>query len=146
MSRPDVGGYIRPERPLGSPNVTGDGAGDGAGDGDGARGVRGVATSGTVAPGAIVPVSVGDIDLVVFRTGAGEVRVCEARCPHQWNHLAAVGQVEDDEIVCAVHFWRFDRDGRGSVRLSDGTRVPTRDLTVYPSIERDGEISVRITP
>ena len=103
-----------------------------------------VAASPDVAIGTIKAISIGDADLVVWRTADGEVRACEARCPHQWNHLAAVGQVEGDEIVCAVHYWRFDAGGRGSVRLLDGARVPTRDIAVHQCRERDGQISVRI--
>jgi len=109
------------------------------------RGFLVVATSATLGVGAIRAISVGDVDLVVWRDAAGVAHACEARCPHQWNHLAAVGQVEGDEIVCAVHYWRFDAHGSGTVRLVDGTRVPMRDLATYPCQERDGQVAVRLS-
>jgi phenylpropionate dioxygenase-like ring-hydroxylating dioxygenase large terminal subunit len=107
-------------------------------------GLHVVAACASVGIGAIRAVSIGDLDLVVWRTAAGEIRACEARCPHQWNHLAAVGQVEGDEIVCAVHYWRFDGAGTGTVRLVDGTRVPMRDIATYPCHEVDGRVAVQL--
>src|SRR5262245_27048228 len=39
--------------------------------------------------GVEVPTPDGEFDLVVWRCFDGDVRVMEARCPHQWSHLAA---------------------------------------------------------
>ena len=107
--------------------------------------------SDAVAPSAIVdaslpPVEPGayDRDLVVWRTSDGQPCVMEARCPHQWSHLGAEGFVDGDEIVCTAHFWRFDRQGRGSKLNVLGRRDPKADVTVYPTREVDGGIEVRL--
>jgi phenylpropionate dioxygenase-like ring-hydroxylating dioxygenase large terminal subunit len=108
-----------------------------------------VAGSAAVAPGEAVGVEVpcpaGELDLVIWRSFDGGLRVMEARCPHQWSHLAAEGVVDGDEIVCTAHFWRFDADGRGTKLNIKGRRDPKADITVYPCREREGRIEVSIT-
>ena len=49
-------------------------------------------------------------DLVVWTTASGVPCVSEARCPHQWSHLAYEGTVDGEELVCMTHFWRFGVD------------------------------------
>jgi phenylpropionate dioxygenase-like ring-hydroxylating dioxygenase large terminal subunit len=93
-----------------------------------------------VPTGAVVGVSVAERDLVVWRTTGGTVCVMDARCPHQWTHLAAEGAVVGDEIVCLAHFWRFDTAGRGVKVAMSGRRDPKSDIAVHPATERDGRI------
>jgi phenylpropionate dioxygenase-like ring-hydroxylating dioxygenase large terminal subunit len=93
-----------------------------------------------VAVAGIVAVSVDDLDLVVWRTAEAVVCVMDARCPHQWSHLAAEGAVVDDEIVCLAHFWRFDTAGRGVKVAMNGRRDRKGDIGVYSAVERDGRI------
>ena len=52
-------------------------------------------------------------DLVVWATTSGVPCVSEARCPHQWSHLAHEGAVDGEELVCLTHFWRFTTTGEG---------------------------------
>jgi phenylpropionate dioxygenase-like ring-hydroxylating dioxygenase large terminal subunit len=99
-----------------------------------------LATSDEVAPGAVVAASAGELDLAVWRTHAGRAHVSAARCPHAFNHFAAVGVVDGDDLVCTAHFWRFAPDGTGCRLLTDGTREPMRDLGVYAVRERAGMI------
>jgi phenylpropionate dioxygenase-like ring-hydroxylating dioxygenase large terminal subunit len=105
---------------------------------------RFVCRSDEITPGSVRAGTVGDDDVVVWRSADGAVHVHEARCPHLWNHLGAVGQVDGDELVCTAHFWRFDSCGVGTRRLSDGTREPMRDLRRYPSREHDGSVWVEL--
>lgn len=93
-----------------------------------------------LAPGAIVDATVGTLDLVVWRTVGGRPCVMDARCPHQWSHLAAEGVVDGEEILCLSHFWRFDPDGRGAKVNVNGRRDPKGDTVVYPCREHDGDI------
>jgi phenylpropionate dioxygenase-like ring-hydroxylating dioxygenase large terminal subunit len=94
--------------------------------------------STAVPVGGIVPVSFGDDDLVVWRDMTGVAHVSEARCPHNWSHLAGVGEVQGCELVCTTHFWRFAVDGIGIRRLTDGTEEPMRNLATYPVREHNG--------
>lgn len=95
-------------------------------------------------PSGISGHSVGDLDLVVWRTAAGRLVAMEARCPHQWSHLEAEGVVDGEDIVCTAHFWRFDAAGQGSKVNVKGRRDPKGDIAVYPVREVDGRIEVRI--
>lgn len=101
-----------------------------------------------VAPGAIVAVdldatrvpSLGAdlLELVVWRDAQGNPCVMDARCPHQWSHLAADGAVDGCELVCTAHFWRFDRQGCGTKVNVKGRRDPKSDIAVFACRERDG--------
>ena len=79
-------------------------------------------------------------DLVVWRTADGQPCVVDARCPHQWSHLAAEGIVDGDELVCTAHFWRFDTRGRGSKLTVAGRRDPKADVDVFECRESDGAV------
>ncbi len=102
-----------------------------------------VASVEAVAPGEIVESTLGDVDIVVWRTAAGVPCVMEARCPHQWSHLGGAGAIAGEEIVCLTHFWTFGTDGRGWKENLDGRRDRKGDIEVYPCREVAGEIVVR---
>jgi phenylpropionate dioxygenase-like ring-hydroxylating dioxygenase large terminal subunit len=103
-----------------------------------------VLAAAAVGPGETAEIDVGDLELVAWRTAAGHLTVCDARCPHEWSHLAFEGIVDGDELLCTAHFWRFDRDGRGTKLNVKGRRDPKSDVAVYPSRERDGMIEVAL--
>lgn len=98
-----------------------------------------VASSADIAPGQVVDAAHDD-ELVVWRTAGGVACVMDARCPHQWSHLAAEGVVDGEEIICTSHWWRFATDGTACRLRTDGTREPQADTTVVPCEERDGRI------
>jgi phenylpropionate dioxygenase-like ring-hydroxylating dioxygenase large terminal subunit len=84
-----------------------------------------------------IPVRRFGLDLVVWRTGAGEWVVQADRCPHRSARLS-LGRVDGETIRCPFHGFRFD--GRGSCtyvpeidRDAPGLRVET-----FPAIERHG--------
>lgn len=99
--------------------------------------------SDDVTAGAVVAAAVGEVDLVVWRTAQGAAVVTNARCPHAFAHLAAVGEVDGDELVCTVHCWRFDADGASWVG-GRWYREPRPPLGAYPSREADGWVQVRV--
>lgn len=99
-----------------------------------------VATATEVGPGEAVGVEVEERALVVWRTADGEPVVMDARCPHQWSHLAAEGVVDGNELVCTAHFWRFDPAGAGTKVSVRGRRDPKADVDVLASREVDGRI------
>lgn len=94
-------------------------------------------------PGSAVDAALDERDLVVWRTTDGRPCVMEARCPHQWSHLAHQGAVDGDELVCLTHFWRFGADGAGWKQNVNGRRDRKGDLAVLPCVEHDGAIWVR---
>ena len=102
----------------------------------------GLMAAAELAPGSISGQSVGDLDVVVWRTTGGRLVAQEARCPHQWSHLAAEGVVDGDEIVCTAHFWRFDAEGTGTKVNIGGRRDPKADIITYRVRESGGRIAV----
>lgn len=94
--------------------------------------------------GSVVACDLGGVDLVLWRSEAGEPCAMEARCPHQWSHLATQGAVDGEEIVCLTHMWRFDRDGHGSQSDAGAKHHLQTTIAVHPSAERDGGVWVRL--
>ena len=90
--------------------------------------------------GQISETSLNGRDLVVWRTEKGELCAMEARCPHQWTHLAHEGVVEGEEIICTTHFWRFSMTGEGCKENVKGRRDPKGSIEVIPCYEQDGKI------
>jgi phenylpropionate dioxygenase-like ring-hydroxylating dioxygenase large terminal subunit len=109
-------------------------------------GWRPVAPSDGVAPGAVVGVEVDGADLVVWRREAGQLVAMDARCPHQWSHLAAEGVVHGDELVCLAHCWRFDAAGRGWKVNVNGRRDEKGPIATFPVSERAGNVEVSLEP
>lgn len=71
-----------------------------------------VAASHEVAPGVVKPLHNFGVDLVLFRTEAGQVVVTDPYCPHLGAHLGYGGQVEGETIRCPFHHWKFDSSGK----------------------------------
>mgnify|MGYP001793673040 CR=1 FL=1 len=51
-------------------------------------------------------------EIVLFSTANGEIAALKNRCPHRGKRLSQ-GWVENDEIVCPYHAWRYAADGQG---------------------------------
>jgi nitrite reductase/ring-hydroxylating ferredoxin subunit len=79
-------------------------------------------------------------EIVAWRAIDGVLHLSEARCPHQFVHLASSGTVDGCELVCTAHFWRFTSNGEGSLRDSFGHREPVSALTVFPLAELQDQI------
>jgi nitrite reductase/ring-hydroxylating ferredoxin subunit len=98
-----------------------------------------------VGPAGLVEIDLDDLELVAWRSVDGVLTVCDARCPHQWSHLAFEGIVDGDELLCTAHFWRFDAEGRGSKLAMNGRRDPKSGVATYPCRVRDGMIEVDVS-
>jgi nitrite reductase/ring-hydroxylating ferredoxin subunit len=105
-----------------------------------------LADAGAVGPGAVVAAEVDGRELVVWRRPDGCPVAMDARCPHEWSHLAADGAVDGDEIVCLAHFWRFDAVGRGTKLNVKGRRDEKAPIPTFAARERDGVIEARLAP
>ncbi len=97
-----------------------------------------------LASGQIVTVDREDGDIVVWRTTAGKVVACDARCPHQWSHLGTAGAVDGEEIVCLSHFWRFDQEGTGSKLSAAGRRDEKSSIRTFAVRENEGRLEIAV--
>ena len=88
--------------------------------------------------------------LVVFRDGDGKPGALLDRCPHR-NVPLSLGSVEEGQLQCAYHGWRFDRVGACKLIPSlcgDARTIEAkgRRASSYPALELDGFIWVYATP
>jgi nitrite reductase (NADH) small subunit len=64
-------------------------------------------------------VRVGDVDIAVFRTGAGAVFALRDRCPHRGGPLSQ-GIVHGDRVTCPLHDWVIDLKSGNAVGADTG--------------------------
>jgi len=94
-----------------------------------------------VPPGAVVPITLGDDEYVVWRAQSGRLCAMARQCPHlDWD--LAEASVVDDELVCPGHGWSFDADGHAFKRNLLGRVDSKDDVETLALDERDGEIRV----
>jgi phenylpropionate dioxygenase-like ring-hydroxylating dioxygenase large terminal subunit len=105
---------------------------------------RVVASSSDVVSGGVVTVEIDGDEIVLWRSDSGAVGACDARCPHQWAHLGAVGAIDGEELVCLSHFWRFAVDGRASKVAMNGRRDDKGSIPTHPVREVDGRVEVMV--
>jgi nitrite reductase/ring-hydroxylating ferredoxin subunit len=81
-----------------------------------------------------------DSHLVVWRDDTGEAHVQDAFCPHLGAHLGHGGTVDNCQIVCPFHGWKFDAEGANS-EIPYSERINrSAKLRTYPAAERNGFI------
>ncbi|WP_274653108.1 aromatic ring-hydroxylating oxygenase subunit alpha [Paenibacillus humicola] len=87
-----------------------------------------------------VPVKLPDVKLVCYRS-RGQVVIARDLCFHRGAPLSK-GWVENDEIVCPYHGFRYNCDGVcTAVPAHPASKIsPKLKLITYPSIERYGFI------
>jgi nitrite reductase/ring-hydroxylating ferredoxin subunit len=107
-----------------------------------AKGWYCVAASDEVTGDALLPVSYLDQQFVVYRDKNGDARVSEAYCPHLGAHLASAdGCIDNGQIVCPFHKWRFDTNDGRCASVPYASVVPKRAiLSSYPTIEMGGMV------
>lgn len=75
--------------------------------------------------------------VAIFRTADGSPSVVSAYCPHNGADLT-IGSVENGELMCIFHEWRFDGAGR-CTRTGSGDKIVAGMRTyAYPTQERFG--------
>ncbi len=89
--------------------------------------------------------TVAGIDLVIYRTQAGELCCVQDRCPHMSGRFSAGGKINNDELICPVHRFRFAPDGtcRGSGYDTPAPKACTRP---WPCLDRNGLLLVYFHP
>ena len=81
--------------------------------------------------GDVVEITCHDEDLLLYRTPDMSLHAVTAYCPHQKNYMpnglppgrGPEGLLEDDELLCPYHGWRFNSQGQCS-HIPQGQRVP----------------------
>jgi phenylpropionate dioxygenase-like ring-hydroxylating dioxygenase large terminal subunit len=76
--------------------------------------------------------TVGGIDIVLFRNDDGEVVALQRRCPHM-NADLALGSVVNNQLQCSLHHFKFDKKGECKAHLEIRAQS-------YPVVERNGHI------
>jgi 5,5'-dehydrodivanillate O-demethylase oxygenase subunit len=69
-----------------------------------------VARSDDLAPGRALPLRIMNEDYTLFRGTGGRAQVIAQRCPHRGS-LMHLGWVENDDIRCVYHGWKYDGSG-----------------------------------
>ncbi len=101
-----------------------------------------VAAAADVAPRSVVGVEVGGRELVLWRTAHGTLCAVDRRCPHLDADLVVEGVVDGGDLVCGMHFWRIDRDGRVAKVNVRGRRDHKVVVAAAPCREVDGRVQV----
>ncbi len=92
-------------------------------------------------PGGVAPLFFFERDLVLWRdVEDGAYHLQDAICPHLGGHLGHGGHVENCEIMCPFHGWKFDAEGRNSeIPYSERVNRAAR-LRTFPVVERNGMV------
>ncbi|XHR99233.1 (2Fe-2S)-binding protein [Sphingomonas sp. DBB INV C78] len=84
--------------------------------------------------------------LVAFRGADGDVAILDSVCPHMGASLAIGGVVEEGEVRCPFHHWRFGPDGRCSHIPYSKLIPPQAKVHSYPVREQNGLVLLWFDP
>ena len=101
-----------------------------------------VATSADVTVGTVVARRLGGEDILLFRSGSGEIATVGAWCAHLGAHMGHGGKVVDGTLRCPFHGYRYDHEG-ACVANGYGTTPPAHaKLPTWPTRENGGFVLV----
>jgi phenylpropionate dioxygenase-like ring-hydroxylating dioxygenase large terminal subunit len=66
-----------------------------------------IAASADIVPGTLIPATLLERDLVIWRDQAGQAHVWEDLCIHRGARLSK-GYIQNDRVVCPYHGWNYD--------------------------------------
>lgn len=90
--------------------------------------------------GQTLPLFYFDRHLVAWRDEDGAAHLMDAFCPHLGTHLGYGAKVEGCTLVCPLHAWRYDAEGRNvEIPYSDKVNKAAR-IRTYPVVERNGMV------
>src|SRR5262245_15408883 len=91
-------------------------------------------------PGRTTPIRIMSEDYTLFRGQSGKAQIVAQRCPHR-GALMHLGWVEDDDIRCVYHGWKYDCSGQCIEQPAEATGFSRKvTLPVYPTREHLGLI------
>ena len=80
-------------------------------------------------------------DIVLFRTGRGQIGALDDCCPHRRMRLS-LGKVVNQQLQCPYHGWTFDCTGAGE---SPGTPKLHATAPCWDCVERHGAVWLKST-
>jgi vanillate O-demethylase monooxygenase subunit len=106
-----------------------------------------VANSASLAPGAVMGVTLLETELVLARFAEGRLLAADVACPHKGARLSA-GCIREGELMCPYHGWRFDAAGAcqsiPSLVEPNAAKLALSHLHTYAVQERYGFIWVQL--
>lgn len=90
------------------------------------------------------PISIFDLEMVLFRDSGGHVKCLRDLCPHRAAKLSS-GQVAGGNIECLYHGWQFSGEGEcvKIPQLGRGASIPKSSCArSYPVAVREGIVYV----
>lgn len=84
-----------------------------------------VATSEEVVEGKLVPSTLMERDLVIWRDSSGKVHVWEDLCIHRGSRLSK-GFIASDKVVCPYHGWNYDGSGKCTLIPASPNETPMK--------------------
>ena len=88
--------------------------------------------------GRAKPIRIMSEDFAIYRGQSGAAQVVAYRCPHRGAQMH-LGWVEDDEIRCVYHGWKFDCTGRCTEQPAEDADYKDKvRIKTYPTREHMG--------
>lgn len=102
-----------------------------------------VAWSHQLKAGQVIPVTIWQKPIALYRDTAGNVHAMENACPHKGVELHR-GEVKGDRLVCPYHGWEFDAAGQcvNIPYFPTGQKLPCAQARSYPTSEKYGIVWV----
>jgi nitrite reductase/ring-hydroxylating ferredoxin subunit len=102
-----------------------------------------VAWSNQLKRGQVIPVTVWQTSIAVYRDTQGQVHAIENACPHKGVELH-LGEVQGDRLVCPYHGWEFDGSGQciNIPYFPSGQKLPCAFAPSFPVQDQYGIIWV----
>lgn len=92
-------------------------------------------TSEEIETGKLVSRTLLEHPVVLYRKSDGTPVALRDRCPHRWLPLS-MGWLEDDNVVCGYHGFRFEPGGR-CIKIPTQNAIPAKaQVRSYPVVER----------
>lgn len=108
-----------------------------------------VANAADLPANRVIGYTLLNTELVVARFSDGKLLAADVACPHKGARLSA-GCINDNELMCPYHGWRFDAAGAcasiPSLLEPNPDKFAMSHLRAYPVQERYGYIWVKLDP
>ena len=86
------------------------------------------------------PIRIMSENYTLYRGASGRAQVVDSRCPHRGAQMH-LGWVEDDDIRCVYHGWKFDCSGQCVEQPAELENFKRKvRIPVYPTREHMGQI------
>lgn len=95
-----------------------------------------VAASEEVVPGKLVPATLFERDLVIWRDSAGQAYVWEDLCIHRGSRLSK-GFIQNDRVICPYHGWNYDGSAQCVLMPASPNETPMKKARAIPHHVRE---------